>query len=164
MKVVPKVIKAQEGAQTPTVDEARRKTRPFMTDDFHYRFQKFHPNISQQQLEERYDSTPMYEAPYNDFSISGSLLRTPFGTSAFYTGVANKDQSSRADVNLRRAQVRKDPEVIQYAQFVRNAINPNRGTITFDSSEPYDQHLYDTMAHETRHMYDYEVEGLCQDE
>lgn len=161
-----RIKKGQEGVKTPTINQARSTVRPFMTDDFYYRFNKYHPKIQRQQLEEKYDTVPMYEAPYNNFSVESSFLRIPFGTAAFYTDKVSQETSDRMNTYLRRVQSRGEPDqdFANYASFARNAINPNRGTITFNSSSPYKDSLYDTMSHEVRHMYDAEVEGLTEEE
>lgn len=166
MKVVSKIRKGQEGEKTPTINQARSTVRPFMTDDFYYRFSKYHPEVQKQQLEEKYDTVPIYEAPYNEFSVQSPLLRVPYGTEAFYTKKASQEHSNKMDAYLKRMQIRgeTDKDSMNYASFARNAINPNRGTITFDSSSPYKDSLYDNMSHEVRHMYDAEVEGLTGEE
>lgn len=137
-----------------------------MTDDFYYRFSKYHPEVQKEQLEEKYDTVPMYEAPYNKFTTETSLLRVPFGTDAFYTKKVDQERSNMVDTYLKRMQSRgeTDKNFINYMSFVRNAVNPNRGTITFDNSSPYKGSLYDFMSHEVRHMYDAEVEGLTGEE
>ena len=166
MKVISKIKKGQEGEKTPTINQVKSTVRPFMTDDFHYRFSKYHPEVQKQQLEEKYDTAPIYEAPYNQFSVDDQTLRVPFGTAAFYTKKASQELSNRMNTYLKKMQIRgeTDKDHMNYASFARNAINPNRGTITFDSSSPYDNSTYDTMSHEVRHMYDAEVEGLTGEE
>ena len=110
MKVISKIKKGQEGEKTPTIDQARSTVRPFMTDDFYYRFSKYHPEVQKQQLEEKYDTVPIYEAPYNEFSVESPLLRVPFGTAAFYAKKASQETSNRMDTYLKRMQIRGETD------------------------------------------------------
>lgn len=102
MKVISKIKKGQEGEKTPTINQVKSTVRPFMTDDFHYRFSKYHPEVQKQQLEEKYDTAPIYEAPYNQFSVDDQTLRVPFGTAAFYTKKASQELSNRMNTYLKK--------------------------------------------------------------
>ncbi len=139
------------------INQIRSEVRPFMTEDFSYRFQKFHPNISQNDIEQKYDSTPIYEAPYNDIKQDSYMFRIPYGKTAFYTPKVSTE--FKKQFNNRKPLYSKD-----YFNFVKNVLNTKQGTITLDNSQPYQNDLPDTVSHEIRHMYDHELEGITEDE